>query len=274
MIAPAGWQPRYPAASTRTAELSRSGSRLAGFCLLGFAVLLTGCGGTKVLKEPVPLTATQALSAGSDDALSATLDWVTFRDGPGTWAKNADWDEYFLSVRNVGDSPLEITGMTVVDSLGTRIDPGPNRKALVKGARETKRRYKDEGLKVKAGLSGTVLVGTGVVAAAGTSGLGAAAMAGGGAAAGAAAVVVLVPALAVGGVIRGVNNSAVDGEIKSRQTPLPMTLGPDEEKTVIAFYPLSPSPRRMEIAYRVEGRERVLVIDTESALEGLHLRAQ
>ncbi|NIO40868.1 MAG: hypothetical protein GTO41_12205, partial [Burkholderiales bacterium] len=66
---------------------------------------------------------------------------------------------------------LQITSVTVVDSLGTRIAPRPNRKELVAGARETKGRYKDQGLEVKAGLSGKVLLGTGVVAAAGTSGL-------------------------------------------------------------------------------------------------------
>jgi hypothetical protein len=240
------------------------------FCL----VLLSGCGGTKVLKEPVPYSSTEPLSVGSDDALSATLDWVIFRDGPGTWAKNADWDEYFISVRNTGNDSLQITSVAIVDSLGTRIEPRADRKQLVKGARETKRRYKDEGIKVKAGLSGKVLVGTGVVAAAGTSGLGAAAMAGGGAAAGAAAVVVLVPALAVGGVVRGLNNSEVNQEIESRQIRLPVSLEKDEKKDLVLFYPLSPSPRRIEIAYLLGEEDRVLHIDTESALEGLHLSAE
>ena len=246
---------------------------LKGCSILFCLVLLSGCGGTKVLKEPVPYSGAEALSAGSDDALSATLDWVIFRDGPGTWAKNADWDEYSMSVWNTANEPVQITSVDIVDSLGTRTQPRADRKQLVNGAKETKRRYKDEGIKVKAGLSGKVLVGTGVVAAAGTSGLGAAAMAGGGAAAGAAAVVVLVPALAVGGVVRGLNNSEVNQEIESRQTRLPVFLENDEKKDLVLFFPLSPSPRRVEIAYLVREEKRVLHIDTESALEGLHLSA-
>ncbi len=94
--------------------------------------------------------------------------------------KNVDWDEYLIRVQNLGDDSLQLTNITVVDSLGTRMEPRQNRSQLVKGTKETKRRYKGEGLKVKAGLSGGVLVGAGVVAAAGTSGVGAAAVAGGG----------------------------------------------------------------------------------------------
>ena len=65
------------------------------YVLSAFAV--AGCGGTKVLKEPQPLQTTQPLAANSDQEVVATLDWVIVRDGPGTWARNADWDEYLLS---------------------------------------------------------------------------------------------------------------------------------------------------------------------------------
>jgi hypothetical protein len=232
---------------------------------------LSGCGGTKVLKEPEPLAVTQSLSAASDKTLSATLDWVIFRDGPGTWAKNVDWDEYMIGVRNVKDDSLQVTKINVVDSLGTQIEPRQDRKALVKGTKETKRRYKGEGLKVKAGISGGVLVGASVVAAAGTSGLGAAAMAGGGAAAGAAAAVVLLPVLAVGGVFRGINNSKVNSQIESRQTLLPVELEGEEKINLVLFFPLSPSPRRIEISYVDRQGEHTLIVDTQAALDGLHL---
>lgn len=246
-------------------------SLLFRFGVILFLLPVSGCGGTKVLKEPIPFAGTQSLSTASDENLSATLEWVIFRDGPGTWAKNADWDEYMVSVQNVSGDSVQITAINLVDALGARIEPRKDRKELVNGSKEAIRRYKDEGLKVKAGVSGKVLVGAGVAAAAGTSGLGAAAMAGGGAAAGAAAVVVLVPALTVGGVVRGVNNSKVNQEIKSRQTPLPIVLEGDEKTNLILFFPLSPSPRRVEIGYVVRAREHLLVVETETALDGLHL---
>jgi len=239
--------------------------------VLVFALSLTGCGGTKVLREPEPLAITQSLSTAADQYLSVSLDWVIFRDGPGTWAKNVDWDEYLIRVENLGEESIQITNIAVVDSLGTRMEPRHTRSQLVKGTKETKRRYKGEGLDVKAGLSGGVLVGAGVVAAAGTSGVGAAAMAGGGAAAGAAAVVVLVPVLAVGGVFRGVNNSKVNNQIESRQTPLPVVLQKEEEKDLDIFFSLSPSPRQVEITYVDSRGNHTLIVATQTALQGLHL---
>jgi hypothetical protein len=243
------------------------------FCCLLLFLGLSACGGTKVLKEPEALVVTQALATNSDQRISATLDWVIFRDGPGTWAKNVDWDEYLVRVRNLGDGSFQLTSIIVVDSLGTPVEPRQDRKQLVKGTRETKRRYKGEGLKVKAGWSGSVLLGAGVFAATTSSGLGAAAMAGGGAAAGAAAVVVLVPVLAVGGIIRGVNNSKVNSQIESRQTLLPIELQQEEEKVLHIFFPLSPSPQQIELTYLDSGGEQSLIIDTRAALQGLHLVA-
>jgi hypothetical protein len=159
----------------------------------------------------------------------------------------------------------------VVDSLGTPIEPRQSRKQLVKGTKETKRRYKGEGLKVKAGVSGGVLLGTGIVVIAGTSSTGAAGLAGASAAGGAAAVVLLVPVLAVGGIIRGINNSKVNNQIESRQTLLPIVLEKEEKKNLVLFFPLSPSPRRIEISYVDRRGDHTLIVDTQAALEGLHL---
>ncbi|MCH8101395.1 MAG: hypothetical protein IIB74_13310 [Proteobacteria bacterium] len=213
----------------------------------------------------------QPLATASDENLSVTLDWVIFRDGPGTWAKNVDWDEYLIRVQNLGDDSIQLMNITVIDSLGVSAEVGVSRKKLVKASKKTKKRYKGQGLKVKAGLSGAALAGTGLIIAAGSSGLGAAAMAGGGAAATAAGVVLLVPALAVGGIVRGVNNSKVNNRIESRQTLLPITLQKDEEKTLDIFFPLSPSPRQVQFTYVDSGGEHTLIIDTQAALEGLHL---
>ena len=73
--------------------------------ILLLLVALTGCGGTKVLKESQPIERTQLLATVSDKRVTATLDWVIVRDGPGTWARNANWEEYLLRVRNQSDQP-------------------------------------------------------------------------------------------------------------------------------------------------------------------------
>ncbi len=93
---------------------------------------LTGCGGSKLLDDPEPVTIVQPLTTVSDQRLEAHLDWVIVRDGPGTWAKNADWDEYLLRVRNLSDEPIRITAVAILDSLDTRHESSANRKKLVK----------------------------------------------------------------------------------------------------------------------------------------------
>ncbi|MDX1406214.1 MAG: hypothetical protein R3192_16875 [Woeseiaceae bacterium] len=237
------------------------------------SLCLTGCGGAKVLKEPEPIVTTQAVAVAADQQLSARLDWVIVRGGPGTWAKNADWDEYLISMQNLGGTPLTITSIRVFDSLGTPINPGTDRKKLVKGAKRAKKRYEDDDIKVKAGAgTGTLLASGAVVAGASaavvastimtTSSAGAVAATGG---------LILVPALAVGGVFRGVNNSKVNDMIESRQTLLPLELEARSEQKLNVFFPLTPSPRRVEVNYSDLHGEYTLIIDTQDALVGLHI---
>lgn len=236
------------------------------------AICLTGCGGAKVLKEPQPLVLQQSLATASDQYVAVNFDWVIVRGGPGTWAKNADWDEYLVRVQNLGGDTIRVTEISLVDSLGTRIEPRYDRKQLVNGAKEAKRRYKGEKLQVKAGASAAVLL-AGAPAAYATAGF---AVISGGlysstAAAAATGGLILVPVFAVGSVFRGVNNSKVNSEIESRQTLLPIEFADREEKGLDVFFPLTPSPRQIEIGYIASGETRTLIIDTHSALEGLHL---
>ena len=242
--------------------------------------LLAGCGGTKVLKEPQPMEPMQPLAATSDKSVTATLDWVIVRDGPGTWARNADWDEYQLRVSNQSDQPIKITEVFVVDSLDTRIESQSRRKSLVKGSKKTARRYKKSGIKVKAGAgAGTMLVAGAAVTAVGVStayGVANAAILSGSTTAGSAGVVVgglmlLGPALAVGGIVRGVNNGAVNTRIEERQTLLPLEVSTSEELSLNVFFPIAPSPGAIELSYTDATGEHSLVIDTNAALDGLHI---
>lgn len=251
--------------------------RGSGRALIAIVILavLGGCGGTKVLKEPQPLVAQEALAAASDTRVSASLDWVIVRDGPGTWAKNADWDEYLVSVRNDTGATISVTSVSVMDSGEHRHDSIANRKKLVKASRKTSKRYKDDGIKVKAGLGGGALVVAGGLSASVGAGAGAAAVYGSGAAVGATAgALVLAPVLIAGGVVRGVNNGKVNDEIEQRQTPLPLQLEPGASHSFDLFFPIAPSPLELRIDYVDASGEHSIVIDTREALEGLHLAAE
>ena len=244
--------------------------------------LVTGCGGTKVLKETQPIQTAQPLTTTVDPRVEVILDWVIVRDGPGTWARNADWDEYLLRVNNRSNEPIKVTQVTVIDSLDTRIQRRLGRKQLVKNSKMTARRYKESGIKVKAGRSaGTLLVagtavtvvGVGAATAATTGALASGAATAGGAGAIAGGIFLLGPALAIGGVVRGVNNRKVNDQIKLRQTTLPLEIPAGEERGLDIFFPLAPSPKMVELVYIDATGKRSLYIDTSSVLDGLHMEA-
>ena len=106
---------------------------------------------------------------------------------------------------------------------------------------------------------------------AGISIVASAASGGAGVGAAAGAVLVLAPVLAVGGVVRGVNQSKVNEEIQLRQTAIPFYLSAYEEQTLDVFFPIAPSPIKVELTYTDTSGEHHLAIDTRSALDGLHI---
>jgi len=250
-----------------------------------FIVVLSGCAkGTKLIKEPEPYEIAKPLASASDKRLVATLDWVIVRAGPGTWAKNADWDEFLLRFENLSGSPIQITNVLVYDSLGTQIDARPDRKKLVKGSKETKRRYADSDIKIMAGWGGAelALAGAGVIVvggalfastlaySAGPASAGAIA----GAGAGVAAAAIAAPILIFHGLSRSSKNKKVNKEIIRRQTVLPIEIPSSQELSTDSFFPLVPSPTHLEVIYTDTENEYRLIIDTQEALNGLHLRPE
>ncbi|MDJ0941274.1 MAG: hypothetical protein QNJ00_16050 [Woeseiaceae bacterium] len=252
-------------------------------------LVLTGCGGgSRILKEPVELELEQPVAQAADDRLAATLDWVIVKDGPGTWSKNAWWDEYMIRVANVSDEPVTVSSVQVIDWLDAPVTAGGNRKELVKASKLTAKRYKDYDIKVEPGA------GTGTMMAAGTGVLligGVAAAIEVGAAmgtlfsAGAAtastpaivgvvgtAAVVAAPVLIVGGIVKGANNSAVNKQILARQVELPFELAPGEGRSISVFFPVSPSPKAVHFVYETEAGSSILEVQTTEVLSGLHLK--
>jgi hypothetical protein len=240
-------------------------------------VILSGCGGTKILKEPLALEITQPLATASGQNVSAELIWVIVRDGPGTWAKNANWDEYLVNVVNESGEMIRIIDVTIVDSSGVRQATNADYRELVNESKETTKRYKDSNLKVEAGIGagtmmavgGATILGASYVGAAVTGATFAGAAVGAGILAG--GIVVLVPTVAGISIVRSNNRKKVAREIRKRHTFLPVTINSNEDLLLDIFYPLAPSPTQLEITYIVGGVEETLVVNTSEALNGLHL---
>jgi len=262
-------------------RLARSGVGCGWLNWLALAVVLalvSGCGGTRIREEPVPLQIQKPLISTGDEHLHVDLDWIIVRDGPGSWAKAADWDEYLVAVQNVGDEPLEVAAVAVYDSSGYRLDTDDNRKKLQHGSQKTVRRYRDLGIAVEAGwgsAGNTILLGSavtvgGVVTVVESMWTGSAAAVNAGAAAG----LLIGPAIVTLGVVQVLRNKKVAREIKHRQTRLPVLLAPQEAAVMDLFFPLAPSPRFMALDYRTGGKALRLDVDTRMALSGLHIQQE
>ena len=258
-----------------------TGKAILAVLLVCFAGLLSACGGSKLIKDSVPIELTTPLEQVSDRQVTATLQWVIVRDGPGSWAKNANWDEYLLSVNNQTGEEIQITGAHIVDSLGFQLSSDSNRSRLVKASRETIKRYKEIDIDINAGYAGGAAmiaagVGAGYLASAALNVAVEAALMSGATATGtmvvaASAAFIVAPILIVGGIMQGVNNHKVTTEIVARHTALPVKLAANETLRLNLFFPLAPSPQHIDIVYSGPFGESEIQINTSEILNGLHV---
>jgi hypothetical protein len=51
--------------------------------------------------------------------LEANLASVITDGGPGSWKREAFWDEYVVTLHNTGEQPLQVASVTLVDFAGT-----------------------------------------------------------------------------------------------------------------------------------------------------------
>ena len=227
-----------------------------------------------MLKDPQPLPDNAFIAGSADERVSVTVDWVIFRDGPGTWVRDADWDEYLVTVTNNSNKPVTITGAIVVDSMSMSAVPEMDRKILIKASGETVDRYNDDGLTIEAGASGTELIAAGAAVGAAGAGLATAAMFTTGAGVGAAAAtgILAAPVLLGVGITKGLNNSKVAGEIETRQASLPQPIAAGESRRLHFFFPLAPSPQRFVLTYTQSRTGYAVEIDTRATLRGLHVK--
>jgi hypothetical protein len=250
---------------------SRSNSCRITAVLLA-VLFLTGCGGgTRVIKDSQAMQTSSALAENCDERICGYVDWVVVRNGPGSWAKNATWDEYLLRITNNGDGDVSIMDVAVVDSLGQPLSNLDNKNALKRGSSKTVKRYRNHDLKVEAGSgTGKLLAATGAAAVA-TIGVGVAIGGYTGLAVAAAApvgIVILAPVLVLGSVMRG---SKVNDGIAARRTPLPAAAAAHSEMSLDLFFPYAPSPQYVEVRYTSGAATHSLRMDTSAALDGLHI---
>src|ERR1700680_2552940 len=81
------------------------------FVLAAACSSLAGCTGPALLKEPRPIESSKAVVEGWDERILASVGAVILRNGPGAWARDAEWDEYLFRIRALSDEDVEIRGI-------------------------------------------------------------------------------------------------------------------------------------------------------------------
>jgi hypothetical protein len=233
-----------------------------------------GCVATKykLAKKDTPPVQPLNIAFPPSQPLQATLAALITYGGPGSWKREALWDEYVVTLENHGERPLTIDSATLADSAGTPYAPGSDPWALEKQSKKLEKQYRDRGEAfIRAPGPGVLIVGVGAAtfsAAAGSTVFVSAGVVGA-----ALATVVVLPvyyATVLG--INHHNKKAVMTEFKRRYLPLPLTLAPGETRTGSLFYPMVRSPDLLTLNWSNGTGSATAVLPLEF-LHALHVPA-
>jgi hypothetical protein len=233
------------------------------------ALLLGGCVSSRYRAAKKETPPAQLLNVAlTSGPLELTLNTVITYNGPGSWKRNACWDEYVVTVRNPDGQPLTVTTSALIDIGGAIRPAGGNPWALEKESKTLERQYKDTGVAfVRYTAPAVVIVGSGALAVSSAGVLTAA----GGTALG-ATIIALPVYYAVVLTVNHHNKVAMEEEFTKRRLALPLTLAPGATRTGSLFFPMVPNPRSLRLGWTngAGGGDTHLPL---GFLHGLHVEA-
>ena len=247
----------------------------SGLIFLGIVSLLTSCVSAKYkmasedTPPPVPLNLeTEAHS------VNALINTGIIFGGPGSWKREAYWDEYLLSITNHSDHPVTLTSSMIIDFQGNQVMSGNDPWELQEQSKEWIKGY-DTGttgvvLKVGAASVLTGAVASAIVGAslAGTMAAhtGAALVAGG-----AAVTIVALPIIGLGAVLANVSQKhKIQDEFNRRRLVLPITIQHSQMIQGSLFFRITPGPKRLTLLF--SGHETDFDVSVDLApLSDLHI---
>ena len=243
--------------------------------LSGTLLLSTGCVSNKYKKAKSDIPPPQMLNVAFAPApLEATLTTLITYNGPGSWKRDAFWDEYVVTLHNPGNQPLTVTTAGLTDFAGLARTAGGEPWALENESKTLERKYKDAGMAfVRYTAPGVLIVGAGASIIAASGGIAVFGPVSAGASAAAAATLVAIPVYYIAVLtINHRNKVAMKNEFTRRRLALPLTLAPGETRTGSFFFPMVPSPRSLGLRWSTAttSGESVLPLDF---LRNLHLKS-
>jgi hypothetical protein len=247
---------------------------VGGLLLLSGA--LGGCASSRVLKNPRPAAVPDlGWAATTPGGLKLEVHELIFRNGGGSWVKNANWDEYALTIENDSPGVLEIQGIYLYsDKLAAPAQSSTSREQLDAQSNNTLRALKDVGIVAGVGIVGPSAL---IVAGIGTSG-GVLSASGAGAAA-AAIGIVAIPVGLIGGTVYVISRHSRDKKdkvlvqhiIEERGFIVPLQIAAQDQATKSAFFPITPAPNRLVVIYSIQGDVHEISLELPG-LAGLHLK--
>ncbi len=242
------------------------------------ALTLTGCVSAKyklARKSPATTPPPPALEiTAASPSAQATVHTVVVFHGPGSWKKDAYWDEYIVSLANSSAVPLTLDRAALFSVTEHETRPGRDPWDLEKVSRQRLKVAKRTGRNIALGVGLTgawvgslALVASNITIWGGASN--ATAVAAGGAG------MVGIPLVLLGSGVRTmVARHAVAKEFDRRRLALPLTLAPGETRTGSLFFPVTPGPTRLFLQLNgADGITQDLALDL-TPLAGLHLRPE
>jgi hypothetical protein len=238
-----------------------------GGVMLAAALCLTACVSPKYKRADKGTPPVQPLNVKfAASMLDTSLYTVISDGGPGSWKREAFWDEYVIIMHNGGEQVLTIATATLTDYAGAVRPAGTDPWALERESKTLEKRYRDAGIAFARIAAPRVIAGAaepGVVASTGIGTTGAAA------AATATAVALPVYGASVFG-INMHNKAAIKKEFNRRRVSLPLTLRPGETRTGSFFFPMVPNPQALTVRWTSSAGEGETTLELKF-LQGLHV---
>ena len=131
-----------------------------------------GCVATKyrLAKKNTPPVQLLNVAFPPTAPLQPTLAALIIYGGPGSWKREALWDEYVVTLQNSGERPVIVDAATLTDSDGMTVAAGVDPWALEKQSKILEKQYRAGGLAfIRAAGPGVLIVGAGAAAAAATT---------------------------------------------------------------------------------------------------------
>jgi hypothetical protein len=200
----------------------------------------------------------------------STLDTSLYSEisdgGPGSWKREAFWDEYVMIMHNDGDQALNITSATLMDYESAVRPAGSDPWALERESKTLEKRYRDAGIAFSRMAAPRVIASAAEPTVVASAGIGTA-----GAATAATLTAVALPVYGV--TIFGINmhnKAAIKKEFNRRRMQLPLTLGPGETRAGSFFFPMVPNPRSLTVCWNSSAGEGETTLELPF-LQGLHV---